>query len=70
MPAVSPRIGIARSVVYEGRVWAVSERPVPYKKDRWSLVFTSDRVARRVQHYPANWFELSDEALAEICAHA
>ena len=62
--------GHSRSVVHDGCVWAVSERPVPYHRDRWSLVFTSDRMARRVQNYPANWFELSDEALASICAQA
>lgn len=68
MSVVSRRRVCARSVVHEGRVWAVSEHPVPYKRDRWSLVFASDRMARRVQQYPANWFELSDEALAELCA--
>jgi hypothetical protein len=70
MTAVPPRIENSRSVACEGRVWAVTEHPVPYNRDRRSLVFTSDNVARRVQHYPANWLELSDEALAAICAHA
>jgi len=70
MTAVQPSANTARSVVYDGRVWSVSEHPVPYSRNRRSLVFSSDGVARRVQHYPANWLELSEEALAAICAHA
>lgn len=31
-----------------------------------SLIFESDRIARRVRNYPANWRDLTDEQLAEL----
>jgi hypothetical protein len=59
-----------RNVVCGGCTWTVFEQRVPYGPSRCSLVFMSDRVARRVKQYPANWFELSDSALADISANA
>jgi len=61
---------IVRSVVSEGCTWTVDERPVPYGHSQHALVFMSDRIARRVKHYPANWFELPDEALAALSSRA
>jgi len=59
-------IEIARNIVSDGCAWTVYERPVPYRPSQRALVFMSDRVARRVTRYPANWFDLSDDALAEL----
>lgn len=48
--------------------WRIYERP-PAAYDRRgsnSLVFESDTVVRRVRSYPANWRELSAEALLAL----
>jgi len=59
-----------RNVLCGGCTWTVFEQRMPYGPSRRSLVFMSDRVARRVKQYPANWFELSDSALADISSNA
>ena len=59
-----------RNVVCAGCTWTAFEQRLPYGPSRRSLVFMSDRVARRVKQYPPNWFELSDSALAEISSNA
>lgn len=49
----------------DGHRWRVHETPAP-NFDRRStphLVFDSETVVRRVRNFPANWFELSDQAL-------
>jgi hypothetical protein len=61
---------VVRNVVHEGCTWTVCERPIPYNRHRHALVFMSERVARRVKRYPSNWFELPDEALAQLSASA
>lgn len=52
----------------DGVRWRVAERPFgPYDRRRGlSLIFSSDSAVRRVREYPANWSELSDEALAAL----
>lgn len=44
--------------------WCVYEDRHPNLGD--SLIFESDRIARRVRNYPANWRDLSDEQLAVL----
>ena len=63
-------VEITRSLVSDGHAWTVCERPVPYSSAQRALLFMSDRVARRVKRYPPNWFDLSDEALAEVSTRA
>jgi hypothetical protein len=46
--------------------WTVYELAVSDPPSQRVLVFMSDRIARRVRHYSPNWFELADEALAEL----
>ena len=41
--------------------WCVFEDRHPHFGT--SLIFESDRIARRVRSYPANWRELTDEQL-------
>lgn len=44
--------------------WCVYEDRHPHWGD--SLIFDSDRIARRVRNYPANWRDLTDEQLAQL----
>ncbi len=49
--------------------WSVTERaapPIPNAPAARCLVFTSDVVFRRVWTYPADWFDLSAEALEAL----
>jgi hypothetical protein len=50
----------------DGTRWQVKEMPFSnYDRRRGvSLIFWSDGAVRRVRDYPADWHELSDEALA------
>ena len=62
-------IGTARIVVgRDGREWIVREVPAPDldRRQTPSLVFEAPDIIRRVRSYPANWRELSDEALFEL----
>lgn len=49
----------------DGRTWLVRESsPSPYdRRGAPTLVFLTDDVMRRVQDYPADWFELADPDL-------
>jgi len=63
--------GEIRSRLYlddEGQAWSVSEQPFSAydRRSGWSLIFTSELAVRRVRSYPPNWYELTDEALAEL----
>ena len=51
-----------RRFALAGEGWSVWEdlRPAPFGP---ALVFENDKVTRRVHQYPANWRELTDEAL-------
>jgi hypothetical protein len=67
----TPRAAETRSRTYvddDGQIWHVSEQSFSeYDRRRgFSLIFTSDLAVRRVRDYPANWFNLSDGALAEL----
>jgi hypothetical protein len=50
----------------DGTRWRVKEMPFSqYDRRRGrSLIFWSEGAVRRVRDYPAEWHELSDEALA------
>lgn len=67
----TPRVPDARSrtfVADDGQIWHVSERPFSeYDRRRGhSLIFTSDLAVRRVRDYPTDWYDLSEQALAEL----
>ena len=51
-------IGPEHIFVIDGRTWTVREAVDPTTHTR-VRIFTSDRVGRRVRHYPPNWRELS-----------
>jgi hypothetical protein len=55
-------------VADDGQIWHVSERPfAEYDRRRgFSLIFASELAVRRVRDYPADWFGLSEEALAKL----
>jgi hypothetical protein len=46
-----------------GMAWSIEERSFA---DGSSLFFVNDGGFVRVRHYPANWLELTDEALAAL----
>ena len=49
--------------------WLVTEvaaHDIPGALADRCLVFQSEHVARRLWHYPANWYSLSDYALAAL----
>jgi hypothetical protein len=52
----------ARRFLVAGELWSVYEDPAGMSRPS-SLIFESDRAARRVRNYPANWRELLDEQL-------
>lgn len=60
---VKPRPG-SRSFRLGFVTWCVYEDRHPFFGA--SLIFDSDRIARRVRSYPPNWRELTDEQLAEL----
>jgi hypothetical protein len=67
----TPRAPETRSRTFvgeDGQVWNVSEQQFSeYDRRRGSsLIFTSDLAVRRVRNYPADWFALTDEALASL----
>ncbi|HEX4683429.1 MAG TPA: response regulator [Gemmatimonadaceae bacterium] len=56
-----------RRVLIGGRLWTVYERMLPYASQvPRSLVFETDRHARRVRNYPMDWHVLDDAALAAL----
>ena len=59
--------GRLRRVVTEGVTWTVYERELPYEDAPVrSLIFDTDRAARRIRNYPAGWYALPDEELAAL----
>jgi len=62
---------VVRNVFHQGCTWTICERPIPYGEPHGNaLVFMSDHAARRVKRYPSNWFELTDDALAQLSSNA
>ena len=57
---------VVRMVMCDGRDWVVCERHAPYGDRPPTLLFMNHRMVRRVRRYPSNWFELPDDALAEV----
>jgi len=62
---------IERERVFEdadGNQWRVRESSFsPYDRRRGrSLIFWSDGAVRRVRDYPDDWYELSDDELAQL----
>jgi hypothetical protein len=55
-------IGPEHVFTIDGCMWTVREAIDPVTQTP-VLIFTSDRVGRRVRLYPANWRELSDKEL-------
>lgn len=65
------RVPDARSrtfVADDGQIWHVSEQPFSeYDRRRgFSLIFASELAVRRVRDYPADWFGLTEDALAAL----
>lgn len=59
--------GPTRRIITEGVSWAVYERELPDALERTrTLVFDTDKAARRVRNYPATWYALTDEELAQL----
>lgn len=57
----------SRVVVIQGQSFSVQEEPCNRGGVMEpTLVFSSDRVARRVRVYPADWHELPDDALIQL----
>lgn len=56
----------------EGVFWDVRETSVPAYDRRGGLclIFESANAIRRVRNYPPEWFEWSDDDLAELSRHA
>ncbi len=52
----------------DGVCWHVSEQPFSGydRRSGSSLIFASDLAVRRVRNYPADWFTLSELALAAL----
>ncbi|MEP6992035.1 MAG: hypothetical protein ABJA80_13975 [bacterium] len=52
----------------DGAQWRVFEQYFAHydRRSGKSLIFSSEAAVRRVRDYPANWFELPDEALAKL----
>jgi hypothetical protein len=52
----------------DGQRWQVFERAFDTfdRRSGASLIFVSEVAMRRVRNYPANWMELSDDALASL----
>ena len=61
--AVKLRPG-SRTFRHGSVAWCVYEHKHPRFGN--SLIFESDRIARRVRTYPENWRELADEQLAVL----
>jgi hypothetical protein len=54
----------SRTIHVGGETWRVYESHGSYdRRSRPSLIFESEHAIRRVRDFPANWSELSDEAL-------
>jgi hypothetical protein len=58
---------VRRFLGIDGREWRVREVPSAYDRRRAnSLVFDTFDAARRVRHYPADWYNLTDAELAML----
>jgi hypothetical protein len=58
-----------RIVNADGLRWTVRELPAPPFDRRGGvhLMFDGELIMRRVRAFPANWYELPDDALYALC---
>lgn len=65
----TPAPGKARRLNAEGLRWVVHEVPAPAfdRRGGTHLLFDGETVMRRVRDFPANWYDLPDEQLYELC---
>ena len=57
----------SRVVVIHGQSFSVQEEPLRRAGvTERTLVFSSERVARRVRAFPADWYTLPDDALVRL----
>jgi hypothetical protein len=57
-----------RAVEIDGEIWTIREQRTSLDNVP-SLVFSCDRVARRVCDYPSDWLSLSDSELRALASH-
>lgn len=65
-PVAQPRTAEkVRVLAADGLRWMVREVPAPAfdRRGGTHLVFDGELVMRRLRIFPANWYELSDDAL-------
>ena len=63
----APPVRPSRVVVIQGQSFSVQEEPCNLGGIMEpTLVFSSDRVARRVRVYPPDWHVLPDDALIQL----
>ncbi len=55
-----------REIVIDGALWRVYEQDAFHPDASPCLIFLGPGVARRVRTYPADWFDLSDDALVRL----
>jgi hypothetical protein len=65
----SPAPGKVRRISADGLRWVVQEVAAPSfdRRGGTHLLFDGETIMRRVREFPANWAELSDEELYELC---
>ena len=65
--AETERIRPSRVVVIQGQSFSVQEELCTRAgRSESTLVFSSERIARRVRSYPRDWHTLPDDALAQL----
>ncbi len=55
-----------REMVIDGALWRVYEQNALRLDESACLIFLGPGIARRVRTYPADWFDLSDDALVQL----
>ena len=65
----SPAPERVRRISADGLRWYVHEVPAPAfdRRGGMHLLFDGESIMRRVREFPANWFDLSDDELYDLC---
>jgi hypothetical protein len=65
----SPAPGKVRRISADGLRWVVQEVAAPAfdRRGGTHLLFDGETIMRRVREFPANWDQLSDAELYELC---